>query len=174
MASGSSQIRNLGLQPGDVIEAALPNDDWGARVLFRVRALDDVDSAGQFCAAEFGGTNNEDMDQTLCDAFPLLTPAQRSRVGGDVASPNDGGDKPYTLLHFCSKPNSACRGKFGDLDVQHVEMIRRWDLNTGGPDWMADDFHKVVASDDEREEHRPGDLGQGSASLGDPKIRLVG
>ena len=49
-ATGSSKIRSLGLKPSDVIEAALPDGKgttWGARVLFRLRALDGVDSAQQ-------------------------------------------------------------------------------------------------------------------------------
>ena len=154
LGSGSSRVRSAQLEAGDTIEVALANsegDGWGSRVLFRLRAVDEPDSGGQVAAAEFGGTN-EDEDrfvEALQDAFPNITAEGRSQVGGDVAKPSDGGDRPETLLHFCARGSDTCRAKFGDLDIHHVEMFRKLDLSRGAPDWILPDFDEVTPAADE-------------------------
>ena len=50
---GAGKVRWLRVAAGDVLEAALPNEDslgWGSRAIFRVRAFDAVDGSGQFLA----------------------------------------------------------------------------------------------------------------------------
>ena len=68
-------------------------------------------------------------------------------VGGDVTKPADGEGRPTALLHFCARGSDTCRAKFGDLDIHHVEMFRKLDLERGAPDWVAPDFDEVVLAE---------------------------
>ena len=148
-AGGSAKLRALELGPGDVVEAALPNDlgdAWGARVLYRIRAADDVDASGQFVCVEFGGASDDQrLAELLREAFPALTPGERREVGGSAMSPQDGGPDPETVVHFCSKDSARCKATFGGLHMQHVEMVRRVDLSSGAPDWMDEGFDELKA-----------------------------
>jgi hypothetical protein len=117
-----------------------------------------MDGSGQFLSVECVGASDPAISAELEDAIPLVDDRALSRAGGEVAENEDGGPRATTVLHLCSRGTEGCKARYGQLAVQHVEMVRKVRMENVQADWVHKGFRpsKKASSSSRKKEEEDG------------------